>query len=219
MILYPVMLNMNGQQAVIIGGGDVAARKLSDLIEAGANVKVISLEFNDEIIKASESFKGRIMLIKKGYETHDLDGSLLVFSATNDTDVNKKIFNDAKEKNILINASDDPPNCSFYIPSFIRKGDLVFAVSTSGSSPAMAARLRREMAQHIPENIETILERLNMARTLLKEDKIFSDIDSAQRGEILKEITYSDQLLASLILCNDEELVDFLSKVKCMTKK
>ncbi|MCL1865304.1 MAG: bifunctional precorrin-2 dehydrogenase/sirohydrochlorin ferrochelatase [Spirochaetes bacterium] len=223
MTLYPIMLNMNGQQAVIIGGGDVAVRKLSDLIDAGANIRIISPEFHDEIIKLSELFKNRLTLIKRGYEKNDLDGAALVFSATNDTDVNRKIFNEAKEKNILINAVDDPPNCSFYIPSFIRKGDLIFSVSTGGASPAMAARLRREMEKHIPENIETILERLNKARTLLKEDKLFSNIDSSQRGEILKEITYSDQLLASLISCKDEEdeenkenqeMIDFLLHVQ-----
>jgi precorrin-2 dehydrogenase/sirohydrochlorin ferrochelatase len=213
MTLYPIMLNISGEQAVIIGGGEVALRKLSDLIDAGANIKIISPEFNDEIIKTSELFKDRITLIKKRYERGDLDGALLVFSATNDTDVNREIFNEAKERNILINASDDPPNCSFYIPSFIRRGDLILALSTSGASPAMAGRLRREMAQHIPENIEAILERLNKARTLLKEDTHFAGIDSAQRGEILKEITYSDKLLAALTLCkedDDEEMIDFL---------
>jgi precorrin-2 dehydrogenase/sirohydrochlorin ferrochelatase len=211
MKLYPIMLNMSGQQAVIIGGGDVAARKLSDLILAGADVKIISPEFNDDLIKTSELFKDRITLIKREYEKNDLAGALLVFSATNDTDVNREIFNEAKEKNILINAVDDPPNCSFYIPSFIRKGDLIFSVSTSGASPAMAARLRREMEKHIPENIETILERLNKARTILKEDKIFSNMDSSQRGEILKKIAGSKELIESLISCkDDEEMIKFL---------
>jgi len=218
MTLYPIMLNMSGQQAVIIGGGDVAARKLSDLILAGANIKIISPEFNDEIIKVSELFKDRITLIKRKYEKNDLDAALLVFSATNDADINREIFNDAKERNILINAADDPSNCSFYIPSFIRRGDLILSVSTSGASPAMAARLRREIEKHIPENIEIILERLNKARILLKEDKAFYNIDSSQRGEILKKITYSDQLLESLISCKDEEenkeMIDFLLKVK-----
>ncbi|MCL2154817.1 MAG: bifunctional precorrin-2 dehydrogenase/sirohydrochlorin ferrochelatase [Leptospirales bacterium] len=218
MTLYPIMLNMSGQQAVIIGGGDVALRKLSDLTLAGANIKIISPEFNDEIIKVSELFKDRITLIKRKYKKNDLDSALLVFSATNDSDVNREIFNEAKEKNILINAVDDPPNCSFYIPSFIRRGDLILSVSTSGASPAMAARLRREMEEHIPENIEIILERLNKARILLKEDKAFHNIDSSQRGEILKKITYSDQLLESLISCKDEEenkeMIDFLLKVK-----
>ena len=218
MTLYPIMLNMSGQQAVIIGGGDVAVRKLSDLIFAGANIKIISPEFNDEIIKVSELFKDRITLIKRKYEKNDLDAALLVFSATNDADINREIFNDAKERNILINAADDPSNCSFYIPSFIRRGDLILSVSTSGASPAMAARLRREIEKHIPENIEIILERLNKARILLKEDKAFYNIDSSQRGEILKKITYSDQLLESLISCKDEEenkeMIDFLLKVK-----
>jgi len=213
MKLYPIMLNMSGKLAVIIGGGDVAVRKLLDLIDAGADIKIISPEFNDDIIKTSESFKDRVVLVKRKYEKNDLNGAMLVFSATNNPDVNREIFNEAKEKNILINAVDDPPNCSFYIPSFIRKGDLIFSISTSGASPAMAARLRREMEKHIPENIELILERLNKARTLLKEDKNFSGLDSSQRGEILKKITNSDKLIAELISCGDgdEEMIKFLS--------
>jgi precorrin-2 dehydrogenase/sirohydrochlorin ferrochelatase len=210
------MLNMSGKLAVIIGGGDVAARKLADLIDAGANIKIISPEFNDDLIKTSELFKDRVTLINRKYQKNDLAGTLLVFSATNDTNVNREIFDEAKEKNILINAVDDPPNCSFYIPSFIRKGDLILSISTSGASPAMAARLRREMEKHIPENIELILERLNKARTILKEDKNFSGLDSSQRGEILKKITGSDELLAALVSCKDEddEIVKFLLKVK-----
>jgi len=216
MKLYPVMLNMSGKLAVIIGGGDVAVRKLLDSIDAGADIKIISPEFNDDIIKTSESFKDRVVLVKRKYEKNDLNGAMLVFSATNNPDVNREIFNEAKEKNILINAVDDPPNCSFYIPSFIRKGDLLLSISTSGASPAMAARLRREMEQHIPENIEIILERLNKARTLLKEDKNFSGLNSSQRGEILKKITNSDKLIAALISCgdgDDEEMVKFLSEL------
>lgn len=214
MKLYPVMLNMNGRSAVVIGGGEVAARKVTDLLDAGATVKVISPEFNSEILFLSEQYGERLILIKKVYEKNDLPGAVLVFSATNDSEVNAAVFAEAEEKGILINAVDDPPNCSFYVPSFVRKGDLVFSLSTGGASPAMAARLRRELEKHIPSGIGPILEKLILARSILKEDKKFSDMNSSQRGSILKQIVNDDKLLMELNSCKNDELADLLQYVK-----
>jgi len=214
MKLYPIMVNMNGKSVVIIGGGEVAARKVSDLLEAGALVKVVSPEFHDEIIKTAGLFKDKVILLKRRYETNDLNGAFLVFSATNDSAVNAEVFHEAEERGILINAVDDPPNCSFYVPSFVRKGDLLFSLSTSGASPAMAARLRREIEKHIPEDIDIVLEKLKRVRTLLKEDECFSYIDSSERGKILKKIVSEDKLLEAMNSCSEDNMIEFLLGVK-----
>jgi precorrin-2 dehydrogenase/sirohydrochlorin ferrochelatase len=214
MKLYPIMVNMNGKSAVVVGGGEVAARKVSDLLEAGALVKVISPEFHDEIIKTADSYQDKVVLIKRKYEKNDLDGAFIVFSATNDPAVNAAVFREAEERGILINAVDDPPNCSFYVPSFVRKGDLLFVLSTGGASPAMAARLRREIEKHIPEDIDLVLEKLKSARVLLKEDECFSCIDSSERGKILKKIVSDDTLLESINSCSDDDMIEFLLGVK-----
>lgn len=214
MKLYPIMVNMNGKPAVIIGGGEVAARKVSDLLEAGALVKVISPEFHNDIIKTADLYKDTVVLLKRKYEMNDLAGAFIVFSATNDPAVNGSVFYEAEERGILINAVDDPPNCSFYVPSFVRKGDLLFALSTGGASPAMAARLRREIEKHIPEDIDLVLEKLKSARTLLKEDECFSCIDSSERGKILKKIVSDDTLLESINSCSDDDMIEFLLGVK-----
>ncbi len=214
MKLYPIMVNMSNKPAVIIGGGEVAARKVSDLLDAGALVKVVSPDFNEEIIKASEFQCSKLVLIKRKYEKNDLEGAFIVFSATNDAKVNAEVFREAEERGILINAVDDPPNCSFYIPSFVRKGDLLIALSTAGASPAMAARLRREIEKHIPEDIDLVLEKLKTARTLLKEDEFFNTLDSSDRGTILKKIVNEDKLLEVMNSCSDDEMVDFLLGVK-----
>lgn len=214
MKLYPIMVNMTGKPVVIVGGGEVAARKVSDLLEAGALVKVISPEFNDQIIKAAESFRGKVVLLKREYRKNDLDGAFIVFSATNDPEVNAEVFAEAEQNGILINAVDDPPNCSFYVPSFVRRGDLLFSLSTGGASPAMAARLRREIEKHIPEGIELILEKLKSARSLLKEEECFSCIDSSERGRILKKIVSDDILLKKMNSCSNDEMIEFLLGVK-----
>ena len=214
MKLYPIMVNMTGKPVVIVGGGEVAARKVSDLLEAGALVKVISPEFNDQIIKAAESFRDKVVLLKREYRKNDLDGAFIVFSATNDPEVNAEVFAEAEQNGILINAVDDPPNCSFYVPSFVRRGDLLFSLSTGGASPAMAARLRREIEKHIPEGIELILEKLKSARALLKEEECFSCIDSSERGRILKKIVSDDILLKKMNSCSNDEMIEFLLGVK-----
>jgi len=214
MKLYPIMVNMTGKPVVIVGGGEVAARKVSDLLEAGALVKVISPEFNDQIIKAAESFRDKVVLLKREYRKNDLDGAFIVFSATNDPEVNAEVFAEAEQNGILINAVDDPPNCSFYVPSFVRRGDLLFSLSTGGASPAMAARLRREIEKHIPEGIELILEKLKSARSLLKEEECFSCIDSSERGRILKKIVSDDILLKKMNSCSNDEMIEFLLGVK-----
>lgn len=214
MKLYPIMVNMNDKPVVIIGGGEVAARKVADLLEAGAKVKVISPDFNDQIINAEMSFSDKVVLLKRRYRTSDLDGAFIVFSATNDQAVNAEVFREAEQKGILINAVDDPPNCSFYVPSFVRRGELLFALSTAGASPALAARLRREMEKHIPEDIEQTLEKLKAARTILKEDECFRCMESSERGKILKKIVNDDRLLESLNACSDDDMTDFILGVK-----
>ncbi|HQO39553.1 MAG TPA: bifunctional precorrin-2 dehydrogenase/sirohydrochlorin ferrochelatase [Spirochaetota bacterium] len=211
MKLYPVMINMTGKSAVIIGGGEVAARKLGDLLDSGARVKVVSPVFNDEIIAAAGEFPLSVELVNRKYIKGDLDSAMMVFSATNDPEVNHEVFLEAESANILINAVDDPPNCSFYVPSFVRRGDLLFSLSTGGASPAMAARLRRELEIHIPENIDLLLEKLKIARDLLKSHNTFSRVASPERGGIMKRIVSDDRLLHTLSACKDEdEIIRFL---------
>lgn len=211
MKLYPVMVNIEGKPAAVIGGGEVAARKVKDLLESGARVKVVSPVFNDEIMAAAGEFAGSVELVQRKYMKGDLDAAVMVFSATDDPGVNHEVFLEADSKNILINAVDDPPNCSFYVPSFSRRGDLLFALSTSGASPAMAARLRRELEQHIPENIDLLLDKLKSAKELLKSHRTFSGISSPDRGVIMKKIVSDDTLLHKLSACKDEgETVSFL---------
>ena len=213
MKLYPVMVNMEGRLAVVIGGGGVAARKVADLLESGARVKVVSPQINDEIMNLKEN--SGLELVKREYDYGDLEGAALVFSATNDRSVNELVFMEAEGLNIFINAVDDPDNCSFYVPSFTRKGDFLFALSTAGAAPAYAARIRRELEKQIPEEIDVLLNKLRRAREILKNEKVFSDLESPDRGEILKKVANSDELLGSLKCCkDDEDIINCLSGVK-----
>ena len=131
----------------------------------------------------AEDYGDRLALLPREYCYGDICDSLLVFAATNDETVNRSVFNEARERMILVNSADDPSNCSFFLHSSYRKGDLIMSISTGGASPALAARLRRELQKHIPEHIDTILKALNEARQMLKNSGPFMHLDTVRRGE------------------------------------
>ena len=213
MALYPLLMQLEGKKVVVIGGGEVALRKVQDLFEAGAIILVISPWVHPELEKMAGQPAGAITIKKRKYKKGDLKGAMLAFSATNLPGVNMQVFAEAEKRGIFINAVDDPPNCTFILPSFERRGELIMALSTSGSSPAMAARLRREIAAHIPENIEVILPALREARELLKNDPAFSGIESTRRGTILKGVVADDDALEKLTSAyEDGTLKEFLEQ-------
>jgi precorrin-2 dehydrogenase/sirohydrochlorin ferrochelatase len=200
MKLYPIMINIEGRPIAMIGGGNVALRKTRDLLETGANVTVIAPEIHDGFNDLVNEYGDRVVLFKSEYVSGSLENYSLVFSATNSAEVNHAVYTEAHAKNIFINAVDDPPNCSFFIPSFTRKGDLILSLSTRGSSPAYAARLRRVLDEQVPENIEELLTSLAELREKLKKDKLFSHMDTKKRGALLKRIANDDTLLTEA--CN-----------------
>jgi precorrin-2 dehydrogenase/sirohydrochlorin ferrochelatase len=214
MKLYPVMMNLEKRLSIVIGGGGVAARKIADLFEAGAVVKVISPDFVPEITEMNRMNPQRIELVQRKYVKGDLQGAVLVFSATDNRDVNAAVYAESEEHGILVNAVDDPPNCSFYVPSFVRRGDLIFALSTSGASPAMAAKLRRMLEDAIPCEVDNMLKALRRGREILKTDDSFSHIDTDCRGEILKRVVNDDDLLEKLVSCScDNEIISFFKEI------
>ncbi len=197
--LYPVLLQMENRLAAVIGGGEVAFRKVRDLLEAGARVRVISPELHEGLLELNKDEDERLDLQRREYRPGDLEGVQIAFSATNDSAVNRQVFEEATERGIFLNSVDDPPNCSFIVPSFVRKGELILALSTGGASPAMAARLRRQLERCLPDNVAEILDALRGARSLLIEEKQFQNLNSPERGRILKTIVEDDQKIEGLL--------------------
>ncbi len=186
MELYPVMIDLAGRPVTVIGAGDVALRKVADLLRCGARVQVIAPSMHKGFAGLAKEYGDQLVLIVREYRHGDIGDSLLAFSATDDEEVNRAVFTEARERSILVNSADDPSNCSFFLPSSYREGALVMSISTGGASPAMAARLRRTLQKYIPENIDTILEALNAAREMLKSGNPFLHLDTVRRGEIMK---------------------------------
>jgi len=200
---YPVMLNLSGKRTVVVGGGEVACRKVRDLLDAGALVTVISPEVHADIEKIARENGEMISIEGRKYEPGDLRGASLVFSATDDSAVYREVFREAEQLNIFINAVDDPDNCSFIVPSSIRRGDLIVAVSTSGASPSLAAKIRKDIEKDIPSDIEPLLVSLRKIREILKNDVEFIHLSSSERGEIMKKLTSQNDFLRKILSADD----------------
>ena len=169
MALYPVNLKVEGRPCVIIGGGRVAARKAASLLECGARVRVISPGLDPgfgELGVFAEgqaggaeagssgggagSGPGAFEHISRAYREGDLEGAFLVIAATDDNAVNRAVEAEAQKRGVLLNVVDQPEHCSFYVPSSVRRGELMLTVSTGGQLPALAKRLRRQLEEEFP---------------------------------------------------------------------
>jgi precorrin-2 dehydrogenase/sirohydrochlorin ferrochelatase len=148
MDLFPIFLKIAARPCVVIGAGNLAESKIESLQAAHAKVTVIAPEASRRIVDLAEA--GDVEWLKREYAAGDLTGSFLVVAATNVPAVNRAVFAEATEKDILCNAVDDPPFCDFYFPSVVRRGDLQIAISTAGASPALAQQLRKEINAQLP---------------------------------------------------------------------
>jgi len=144
---YPIFLNLQGKKCVVVGGGKVALRKVTTLLDCGADVRVVSPKPHVEI---STLFKNKaIQLVRRSYEPGDLRGAALSIAATHVKKINRKVAEEAKKNGILLNVVDDSEPSDFIIPSSFRRGDLSVAVSTSGRSPVFAKKIRAKLEKNI----------------------------------------------------------------------
>jgi len=152
---YPVALDLRERPCLVVGGGPVAESKVEGLLAAGARVTVVSPALSERL--ESWARAGRIAHARREYTASDLDGQQLVFSATDRRDVTETVARDARLRGVWVNAADDPVYCDFLLPSVLRRGRLVVAVSTGGASPALAARVRRDLESYFtPEYAELV---------------------------------------------------------------
>lgn len=143
---YPVNLELAGRRCLLVGGGNVAVRKLDGLLASGAAVTVVAPSIDPRIeARAAELQHSAhpLVLVRRQYWKHDLDGVRLVITCTDNAAVNRRVFLDAEAANVWSNSADDPVNCAFTLPSVARQGDLQLTASTRGRSPALSMWLRR----------------------------------------------------------------------------
>lgn len=146
MILYPILLNLRGERCLIIGGGEVARRKVEHLLEAGARVRVIAPRAGADFARWKK--EGRIEWVRAAYRADMLEEEArLVFACTNDAAANRKIAEDARARKISVNCADDPARGDFHVPSMVRRGDFLMTVSTGGQAPALAREICHRLEQ------------------------------------------------------------------------
>ena len=160
---YIACLKLRGRSCLVVGAGDVALEKIEGLLACDADVVVLATETMNEAI-ASLSAEGSIELIERAYEPSDLEGRFMVIAATNDSEVNIGIYNDAEKRAMLANVVDVPPLCNFILPAIVRTGPLAIAISTAGASPALAKRMKREISELFGEEYAELALMLNETR-------------------------------------------------------
>jgi precorrin-2 dehydrogenase/sirohydrochlorin ferrochelatase len=192
-MLYPIFLNLEGKDCVVIGGGNVAERKVLRLIDTGVKILVISPGLSPVLKSLAE--KGRIVHRERKYMKGDLQGAFLAISATNNKKINESVFEEAGEKQVFLNVVDVPRLCDFLVPSVIRQGDLMIAISTNGKSPALAKKIRKELAEVFGWEYSVFLDLMGAIRLRLltkSHDKtynkrLFSEIVSSDLLEFIRE--------------------------------
>jgi precorrin-2 dehydrogenase / sirohydrochlorin ferrochelatase len=143
--LYMACLKLKGRRCLVIGGGDIGLEKIEGLLLCDADVHLIAPEAIPEVQQLAE--EGSISWDRREFRDADLDGAFLAIAATNDTDVNISFSEGAERRAMLVNVVDVPPLCNFILPAIVRSGPLAIAISTAGASPALAKRMKREIAE------------------------------------------------------------------------
>ena len=159
---YIACLRLSGRRCVVVGGGDIGLEKVEGLLACDAEVTLVAPEAHPEL--AQLALEGSIGWDRREYEPADLERTFLAIAATADTEVNIRVYEDAEARAMLVNVVDVPPLCNFILPAIVRTGPLAIAISTAGASPALAKRMKREVAELFGEPYAVLAVLLNEVR-------------------------------------------------------
>ena len=181
----PIFLDVTGRECVVVGGGEIAARKVESILAAGAHVTVVSPRLSPPMDAIVAS--GLATHIARDYQPGDIRGCVLVYAATDDPKLHRELAVEARALGIPINVVDVPELCTFIAPAVVKRGELQIAISTGGASPGLAARLRRALEDQFGTEYARTLEVLRAARRRLHAE----EIDPADRMRRLKDLANS----------------------------
>ena len=182
MNLFPLFLKLDGRRVIVVGGGEIATSKMEGLLQAGANIVVVSPVLNAQLTALVRESK--IVWREKEFSPADLQDAFLVIAATSVPSVNEAVYRAADARGLLCNAVDDIENCHFYYGAVVQRGDLQIAISTNGKSPALAQRLRKELEAQFGTEYENWIEWLGAARDALRA----SGASQASNKEVLHNL-------------------------------
>lgn len=171
--LFPMFVKLEGRRCLVVGAGNIGEPKIRSLLDTGAEIHVVALEANESVRELAKSRKIRLSL--RAFVPADLDRVFLVIVATSSKALNNTIYLDARRRGILCNVVDDPPNCDFFYPALVRRGALQIAISTSGQSPSLAQKLRRQLERQFGPAYAQWLEKLGETRRLVLASNLHPD--------------------------------------------
>jgi siroheme synthase-like protein len=159
---YIACLKLTGRRCVVVGGGEVGLEKVEGLLACDASVVLVAPEAVPELERLAA--EGSIAWEQRPYVSEDLEGTFMIIAATSHTDVNIAVYEDAERRAMLVNVVDVPPLCNFILPAIVRTGPLAIAISTAGASPALAKRMKRQIAAEYGEPYARLAVLLNEVR-------------------------------------------------------
>lgn len=200
-------MDLNGRDCVVIGGGEVAARKVESLLSCGAAVTVIAPKLAHDIAVLAKG--GAVTHVAAEYSRRSLAGRALVIAATDNEKVNHAVYEDAVHEGVPVNVVDVPELCTFIVPSVVERGDLLIAISTSGKSPAMAKRIRREMEERFGPEYGEMVDLMGEVRRLVRErepdlDKRMRILTAVANSDLLERIRGGERPSAEAVLADAE---------------
>ena len=204
---YPIFLDIESRPCLVVGGGEVGARKAKTLLECGGMVGVVSPEVVPWLKEKIQ--QGVVELKGSHYEERQLDGCFLVIAATDDIKLNCRIAQDADKRGLLCNVVDYPQEGNFILPSLVQRGALTVAISTSGKSPALARQLRQDLEQRFGMEYSDFLELMGAIRERLLRDsqdsrankKLFHQLIQSPLLELVRRRDYEgvDRILGTVL--------------------
>ena len=206
MSYYPILIQLEGMKAVVVGGGLVAQRKIDTLLACHADVYVISRELTPKLSKYLE--EQRIKLSGHEFKESYLDGAFVVIAATDDPLLNRQVSESTSARGLLINAVDQPADCNFIVPSILRRGDFLVAVSTSGKSPALAKKVREELEGQFGDEYGSFLVLMGC----LREEILEKELSQEENKRIFQQLVNSP-ILDAMAEKNWDRVATILNRI------
>lgn len=200
---YPLMLDVRNRRALVIGGDDIAAGKAAALVACGASVTVLASDFSPALLAMRE--RAEVVLLSRPYRPGDLTGAFVVVAATNDPQLIEAIWSEAQQNGQLVNIVDVPERCTFIVPSVLRRGPLTIAVSTGGTNPSLAKRIRQSLETMFPPVYDDYLRLAAILRGYLRRQGISYERRDSFFGEF-----YQSEVLELLAAGDERAALDIV---------
>jgi siroheme synthase-like protein len=190
--MFPAFLKLEGRSVLVVGAGKIGEQKIEGLLSAGVGITVVALEAGPAVQEWASA--GGLTLHQRAFRPTDLDGAFLAIVATSSRALNEFVYREAQRRRVLCNVVDVPELCDFFYPAVVRRGGLQIAISTSGQSPSLAQRIRKQLEQQFGPNYASWVEELGHTRRLI----LSSDLPADVRQDLLHSLASREAFEAAV---------------------